>query len=229
MTEKKIYNKTCVTCGRQFECANNKGMYCNNGQCKKKNISNRNLINRILIYEAEHSIINRKVDFLIQVLADKLQLKIPNELITPTNKLNVEDIIKSVLPDKPENYIEPKKIERKVPLPIKRKEKYYQDEELPEPYVSPIISQEKMRAISINEVELTNEIKKQAIETIKKNTGKFPIFTPQDTYKIEGLIERIKEILVIRNSEDINNKSVLDFFESRTRNIKEMIDEEYFK
>jgi len=91
------------------------------------------------------------------------------------------------------------------------------------------ISERRERVINIDNEIAKNEIKKIAIKVIQKNTQKFPIFTPQDVYKIDRIISKIKNILTSKDNNDIGTNDVIAYFSENTKHINSMIDETFFE
>ena len=87
---------------------------------------------------------------------------------------------------------------------------------------------ESSRKININVEDLRGILKKLLTDTIKKNTGKFPIMTPQEINKIGDIIDKVKSILIKKDNSDISNSDIVDYIKEHTLDINKMIDEKYF-
>jgi hypothetical protein len=231
MKDKVEYHKKCITCNKDFIAYNNKALYCpDNRSCENKAMKSKKLVQgqTTLIHALENSMVMQMLYYLIEQNSIILGVPIPSHLI-PKHKLQFSDHSQAL---KEFIKIEERRHEKIIDKVNKNLET--QKEAKPKVRKSVIdkfrdLQEERKRVIDINIDEATAAIKKSAIQSIKRNTGIFPILTPQDTYKIGGIIEKIKQILTDKDGDDINTDSIVDYFSGNTFDIKNMIDETYFE
>lgn len=231
MSEKREYHKKCITCNKDFIAYNNKALYCpDNRSCEFKALKSKKLVQgqTMLIQALENSMVMQMLYYLIEQNSIILGVPVPSHLI-PKHKLQFSDHAQAL-----SEFVRIE--ERRHKKSMTKINKNLEKHKPPTPKVRKSVidkfrdlQEERKRVVNINIENAKIEIKKKAIQAIKRNTGSFPIFTPQDTYKIEGIIEKIKQILLEKDEADITTDSIVDYFAGNTFEIKNMIDATYFE
>lgn len=225
---KQKWDKNCIICGKAFVAYHKKGLYCDDRKCKKQAERNRKVVNQKLSlnYAFENHLLMKKLDYIIQAFSLLTGIPTPYHLIPTQNKVDLshwdKDLVKAFDVEKKRiaNRVDKlnKKIAERKPIIPKITDKILKEyEEI-----------ESSRKININVEDLRGILKKLFTDTIKKNTGKFPIMTPQEINKIGDIIDKVKNILIKKDDSDISNSDIVDYIKEHTLDINKMIDEKYF-
>lgn len=226
MFPKITLNKTCIICGAPFVAHHKKALYCEKRSCKREGNKKRKVLNAKLSlqYAYENHLLMRKMDYIIQMLALVTGIPTPFGLIPKKNEVDLSHYDKDL-----------EKLFKTEKKRIGNRLDKLKEVTSSKKGISPLLTKEiikereiieKENKVSINESELLVSLKKIATETIKKNTGKFPILTPLEVGKIGKIIQAI--VLKLKDKADVGNKDVIDYFTNAIIDIKTMPSEKYF-
>lgn len=221
-------NRNCEVCGKAYVAHHKKAMYCGDRVCIREGARRKKVLNAKLSfqYAFENHLLMKKMDYIIQMLALVTGIPTPFGLIPKKNQVDLSHYDKEL---EKLFEVEKKRIGRK--LESLNKKPSIKKDYIPKLTDEILKEQEQIkreRLININHTELWSELKNISIETIKKNTGKFPILTPQEVIKISAIIERIVDILEKTTNGNIGNKEVIDYFTNAISDITSMPNEKYF-
>lgn len=225
---KQKWEKNCIVCGKPFVAYHKKALYCGERKCKKTAEHNRKILNQKLSlnYAFENHLLMKKLDYIIQVFSLLTGIPTPHHLIPTQNKVDLShwdkdlakmfDIEKKRIANRVDSLN--KKIVQKKPITPKiTKEILKEYDEI-----------ETKRKITTDKEYLKSTLKKTFTDIIKKNTGKFPIMTPQEINKIGGIINKVEKILIKKDEKDVTNNSIIEYIDERIGDITNMIDEKHF-